>query len=119
MRPKSDGILETSLYVSDVPRSVRFYEETLGFRVISEFGEPAARCKQVPARYCCYSRRGLGARSNRRTTAMENYTSRSLSHLPNWPIGSHGSKQEESQWKRNANGKKAAGISTFETRIAI
>jgi catechol 2,3-dioxygenase-like lactoylglutathione lyase family enzyme len=39
MRPKSDGILETSLYVSDVPRSVRFYEETLGFRVISEFGE--------------------------------------------------------------------------------
>ena len=39
MRPKSDGILESSLYVSDVPRSVRFYEETFGFRVISEFGE--------------------------------------------------------------------------------
>jgi catechol 2,3-dioxygenase-like lactoylglutathione lyase family enzyme len=27
------------LYVSDLPRSVRFYEETFGFRVISEFGE--------------------------------------------------------------------------------
>jgi catechol 2,3-dioxygenase-like lactoylglutathione lyase family enzyme len=39
MHPKIDGILETSLYVSDVHRSVRFYEETLGFRVISEFGE--------------------------------------------------------------------------------
>jgi catechol 2,3-dioxygenase-like lactoylglutathione lyase family enzyme len=39
MRPKTDGILECSLYVSDVPRSVRFYEETFGFRVISEFGE--------------------------------------------------------------------------------
>jgi catechol 2,3-dioxygenase-like lactoylglutathione lyase family enzyme len=39
MRPKSDGILESSLYVSDVPRAVRFYEETFGFRVISEFGE--------------------------------------------------------------------------------
>jgi catechol 2,3-dioxygenase-like lactoylglutathione lyase family enzyme len=38
MRPKTDGILETSLYVSDVPRSVRFYEGTFGFRVISEFG---------------------------------------------------------------------------------
>ena len=38
MRPKIDGILESSLYVSDVPRSVRFYEETFGFRVISEFG---------------------------------------------------------------------------------
>lgn len=39
MRPKTDGILETSLYVSDVPRSVRFYEETFGFRVVTEFGE--------------------------------------------------------------------------------
>ncbi len=39
MRPKTDGILESSLYVSDVPRSIRFYEETFGFSVISEFGE--------------------------------------------------------------------------------
>ncbi|MGA7921260.1 MAG: VOC family protein [Candidatus Acidiferrales bacterium] len=39
MHPKTDGILETSLYVSDVPRSVHFYEETFGFRVIKEFGE--------------------------------------------------------------------------------
>src|SRR5882724_3006572 len=39
MRPKTDGILESSLYVCDVPRSVRFYEEIFGFRVIREFGE--------------------------------------------------------------------------------
>jgi catechol 2,3-dioxygenase-like lactoylglutathione lyase family enzyme len=39
MRPKTDGILESSLYVSDVLRSVRFYQATFGFRVISEFGE--------------------------------------------------------------------------------
>lgn len=39
MHPKIAGILESSLYVSDVARSVRFYEETFGFRVISEFGE--------------------------------------------------------------------------------
>jgi catechol 2,3-dioxygenase-like lactoylglutathione lyase family enzyme len=39
MSPKTDGILESSLYVSDLPRSVRFYEETFGFRVISDFGE--------------------------------------------------------------------------------
>jgi len=37
--PKTNGILESSLYVSDVPRSVRFYQETFGFRVIKEFGE--------------------------------------------------------------------------------
>lgn len=39
MQPKLDGILESSLYVSDVPRSIRFYQETFGFRVISHFGE--------------------------------------------------------------------------------
>lgn len=39
MSPKTDGILESSLYVSNLPRSVHFYEDTLGFRVISEFGE--------------------------------------------------------------------------------
>jgi catechol 2,3-dioxygenase-like lactoylglutathione lyase family enzyme len=39
MQPKSDGILESSLYVSDLLRSVRFYEDTFGFRVISNFGE--------------------------------------------------------------------------------
>ena len=39
MCPKTDGVLESSLYVSDVGRSVRFYEEVFGFRVINEFGE--------------------------------------------------------------------------------
>jgi catechol 2,3-dioxygenase-like lactoylglutathione lyase family enzyme len=39
MPPKLDGILESSLYVSDVPRSVRFYQEVFGFPVISDFGE--------------------------------------------------------------------------------
>ena len=39
MQPKTDGILESSLYVSDLARSVRFYQETFGFGVISEFGE--------------------------------------------------------------------------------
>lgn len=39
MPPKTDGFLESSLYVSDVSRSVRFYQETFGFTVISEFGE--------------------------------------------------------------------------------
>ena len=38
MCPKTDGLLESSLYVSDLPRSVRFYEETFGFQVIKDFG---------------------------------------------------------------------------------
>jgi len=39
MPPKTNGILESSLYVSDLPRSVRFYQENLGFSVIKEFAE--------------------------------------------------------------------------------
>jgi catechol 2,3-dioxygenase-like lactoylglutathione lyase family enzyme len=37
MHPKSEGILESSLYVEDVGRSARFYEKIFGFRVISDF----------------------------------------------------------------------------------
>src|SRR5581483_6394781 len=39
MPPKSDGILESSLYVDDVAGSARFYEKIFGFRIISDFGE--------------------------------------------------------------------------------
>ena len=39
MQPKTEGILESSLYVSDVARSARFYRETFGFDVMTEFGE--------------------------------------------------------------------------------
>lgn len=39
MHPKTEGILESSLYVNDLPRSVDFYRRIFGFRVISEFGE--------------------------------------------------------------------------------
>jgi catechol 2,3-dioxygenase-like lactoylglutathione lyase family enzyme len=39
MPPKLDGVLESSLYVDDLQRSVRFYEEVFAFPVISDFGE--------------------------------------------------------------------------------
>jgi catechol 2,3-dioxygenase-like lactoylglutathione lyase family enzyme len=39
MHPKSEGILESSLYVKNVAGSARFYEKVFGFRIISDFGE--------------------------------------------------------------------------------
>jgi catechol 2,3-dioxygenase-like lactoylglutathione lyase family enzyme len=42
MPPKTDGILETSLYVTDLARSIRFYEEILGFRLVTEFDRGCA-----------------------------------------------------------------------------
>src|ERR1700675_3896693 len=38
MHPKTEGILESSLYVDDVAGSAQFYEKIFGFRVISDFG---------------------------------------------------------------------------------
>lgn len=38
MPPKSEGILESALYVADVSRSAQFYERVFGFQVISDFG---------------------------------------------------------------------------------
>jgi len=39
MPPKTNGILESSLYVADVARSARFYETLFGFEKIADFGE--------------------------------------------------------------------------------
>ena len=39
MQPKTEGLLESSLYVDDVARSTLFYEKIFGFRVIKDFGE--------------------------------------------------------------------------------
>jgi catechol 2,3-dioxygenase-like lactoylglutathione lyase family enzyme len=38
MPPRTQGLLESSLYVSDVAASAKFYERLFGFRVISDFG---------------------------------------------------------------------------------
>ena len=37
--PTSDGILESSLYVTDLARSSQFYEKIFGFRIIGDFNE--------------------------------------------------------------------------------
>ena len=118
MRPKTDGILESSLYVSDVPRSVRFYQETFGFRVISDFGERGCAMQTHIRSYCC-SRRELRARFNRLTAGTASYMSHSLSRPTNWPTENPGSKREESRWKKSGSGNWESGASTFETRTAI
>jgi catechol 2,3-dioxygenase-like lactoylglutathione lyase family enzyme len=37
MRPMTDGILESSLYVDDLHRSIQFYQDIFGFAVIKDF----------------------------------------------------------------------------------
>jgi catechol 2,3-dioxygenase-like lactoylglutathione lyase family enzyme len=39
MPPRTEGLLESSLYVDNVAGSAQFYEKIFGFRVICDFGE--------------------------------------------------------------------------------
>jgi catechol 2,3-dioxygenase-like lactoylglutathione lyase family enzyme len=39
MPPRSDGLLESSLYVRDVAASARFYAKIFGFSMVSDFGD--------------------------------------------------------------------------------
>lgn len=45
MHPKSEGLLESSLYVHDVAASARFYGRIFGFPVVSDFGERGCALK--------------------------------------------------------------------------
>lgn len=58
MLPKTDGILESSLYVSDLPRSLRFYQETFGFGVISDFGERGCAMQAGPRQVLLLFKKG-------------------------------------------------------------
>jgi catechol 2,3-dioxygenase-like lactoylglutathione lyase family enzyme len=39
MHPKTEGVLESSLYVADLASSAEFYRTIFGFRVIRDLGE--------------------------------------------------------------------------------
>jgi catechol 2,3-dioxygenase-like lactoylglutathione lyase family enzyme len=38
MRPRTEGLLESAIYVDDVAVSTQFYERIFGFQIISDFG---------------------------------------------------------------------------------
>jgi hypothetical protein len=114
--PKTNGILESSLYVSDVPRSVRFYQETFGFRVIKEFGERGCAMRSGERQVLLLFKKGA-SRAIESLNWPASIHSR-LPHRPSWPTGIW-SEREESKWKRSEIGNWEDGASTFATRIDI
>ena len=58
MLPKVNSILESSLYVSDLPRSVRFYKDTLGLSVISDFGQRGCALQAGPRQVLLLFKKG-------------------------------------------------------------
>ena len=117
MHPKTDGILESSLYVSDVARSIRFYEELFGFRVIKDFGERGCAMDAGARHVLLLFKKRASRAITTLTMGTANCTWHSQFLLPNWRNGSDGSTREELRWRRNIRGKRAARASIFETRI--
>ena len=104
MPPKSDGILESSLYVTDVVRSVRFYEETFGFRVITEFGKRGcAMCAGMRQVLLLFEKGGSRTIQSPHDGDGELHM-RSRFPRMNWPTGNCGCRPEESLWKKRAVG---------------
>jgi catechol 2,3-dioxygenase-like lactoylglutathione lyase family enzyme len=58
MPPTTDGILESSLYVSDLARSARFYEDIFGFRTIVDFGERGRAMQAGPRQVLLLFKKG-------------------------------------------------------------
>src|SRR5499425_460771 len=58
MQPKADCILESSLYVSNLPRSTRFYQETFGLPLISDFGERGYAMQAGPSQVLLLFKKG-------------------------------------------------------------
>jgi catechol 2,3-dioxygenase-like lactoylglutathione lyase family enzyme len=58
MHPKSEGILESSLYVTDVARSAGFYQKVFGFRVISDFGGRGCAMEAGPGQILLLFKKG-------------------------------------------------------------
>lgn len=43
-----DGLIGAAVYVSDLPRALRFYRDTLGMRVLMQFNPPGVQDKSRP-----------------------------------------------------------------------
>ena len=90
MHPKTDGILESSLYVSDVVASAAFYTNIFGFRVISDFGERGCAMDAGNRQVLLLFKKVARLQYSRRTTGTASFTSR-LRFLPrNWRAGNRG-----------------------------
>ena len=95
MQPKTDGILESSLYVGDLARSVRFYQETFGFGVISEFGDRGCAMNAGARQVLLLFKKGVRARPPHLTMGTANYIWLSPSLPLNLATGKHGLQRKE------------------------
>ena len=119
MNPKSEGILESSLYVEDVVRSARFYEKIFAFRTISDFGERGCAMQAGDRQVLLLFKKG-GSRQIQSPHDGDGELHIAFaippSELASWEACVN--KKTESRSKRSAHGSWAAPACTFAIRTA-
>jgi catechol 2,3-dioxygenase-like lactoylglutathione lyase family enzyme len=58
MPPRTNGLLESSLYVDDIAVSAEFYSRLLGFKVISDFGARGCAMEAGPRQILLLFKKG-------------------------------------------------------------
>jgi catechol 2,3-dioxygenase-like lactoylglutathione lyase family enzyme len=114
MHPNVEGILESSLYVTDVARSAQFYEKIFGLQVISDFGERGCAMKAGNRQVLLLFKKG-GSRAvpTPHDGDGELHLSHSRFQPQSWQTGKRGWRKTESPWKRSARGNWAVTASIF------
>ncbi len=119
LHPKSEGILESSLYVDDVAVSARFYEKIFGFRMISDFGERGCAMQAGTRQVLLLFKKG-GSHSIQSphdgNGELHLAFAIPVSELDTWEAWLA---ENEIPSKKSAHGTEAARASTFETPTAI
>jgi catechol 2,3-dioxygenase-like lactoylglutathione lyase family enzyme len=89
MHPKSEGLLESALYVDDVAASARFYERIFGFPIVSNFGERGCALQAGERKVLLLFKKG----GSRLTTSPHDGDGElhiafavSAAELPNWEL---------------------------------
>ncbi len=106
MPPKLEHIVESALYVDDLPRSIRFYQEVFGFPIVSDFQERGCALHAGPQQILLLFRKG----ASRAITSPHDGTGElhlafavAASELPAWEswLEQHGiAIEEKRRWER-------------------
>lgn len=118
MPPKSEGVLESSLYVNDVAGSARFYEKIFGFRTISDFGERGCAMQAGNRQVLLLFKKGSSRLIQSPHDGDGELHVAFAIPSSELQVGKLGWRRTESWWKRSARGSWAARAFTFATLTA-
>ena len=120
MHPPTNGILESSLYVDDVARSARFYEQIFGFHVMVDFGERGCAMGAGTRQVLLLFKKGASRTiQSPHDGDGELHLAFAIDTSRRWKAGRPGWPSMGSKWKRTVPGIEAAKVSISEIQTGI